>query len=74
MFGISPHFPQVPLSGKRLKEFQEQHAGVELYILDEFSMIGAMMLGAVDERLREIRNCPDKPYGSATVMLVGDLH
>jgi hypothetical protein len=61
-----------PLRGKALDRFQEQCKGVEVVIIDEYSMMSLVALYWVNERLKQGLACPNKTFGGAFILLVGD--
>ena len=51
---------------------QQRLDGKDVFLIDEVSMIGPVMLGHVDQRLREITNVAE-PFGGKAVVLCGDF-
>jgi hypothetical protein len=54
------------LAAKRLE-------GKDVFLVDEVSMIGPVMLGLIDQRLKEITGNGDKDFGGMGVVLTGDF-
>ena len=69
----------VPLQGEDLKEFKENMKGLEMLVIDEFSMVSRLVLAQVHERLREWRiaegetELASQPFGGSAVILAGDM-
>ena len=59
------------LRGKILKDAQKKYKYLKLLVVDEFSILRQRELFYLSERLKQI-NCDLRPFGSVTVLLVGD--
>ena len=46
---------------------------LKLVIIDEYSMVKSDMLYQIDQRLKEIKTCPQEQFGGVSVMLLGNL-
>ena len=46
---------------------------LDLLVIDEISMVRSDLLDAVDDAMRRYRQ-PDKPFGGAQLLMIGDLH
>ena len=60
-----------PLTSSTLSRFQHQWKDIKLLIIDEKSMVGRIMAGKIDSRLRQIIN--DEVMGGIGVLLFGDF-
>ena len=60
-------------SGPALQKLQDKFAGVELLVIDEYSMVGKRMLATVEKRLRQAVPASSLPFGGLSVLLVGDI-
>ena len=69
----------MPLQGEDLKEFKEAMEGLEMLVVDEFSMVSRLVLQQMHERLREWRlaegqvELASQPFGGIAVILAGDM-
>eukprot|EP00929_Paragymnodinium_shiwhaense_P024795 TRINITY_DN15152_c0_g1_i1.p1 TRINITY_DN15152_c0_g1~~TRINITY_DN15152_c0_g1_i1.p1 ORF type:complete len:736 (+),score=147.87 TRINITY_DN15152_c0_g1_i1:43-2250(+) len=67
----------VPTCTKDFKKIKMRKKDIwkplEVLIIDEASMVSGEMFDRLDEQLREIKGCPEKPFGGMQVILVGDL-
>ena len=74
LFQIYPKAPFLPLSGPALLKLQDEFRDTSLVIIDEKSMLGKVMLGKIDNRLRQAKSMfADCPFGNLSVLLVGDF-
>ena len=72
---------QLPIRGKRnsdlkgdsLQRLQLSLHGVKYIIIDEFSVIGQKLFGWLDRRCHQATGQIDEPFGSLSVILVGDI-
>ena len=68
-----------PPQGEDLKEFKEAMEGLEMLVVDEFSMVSRLVLQQMHERLREWRlaegqiELASQPFGGIAVILAGDM-
>ena len=61
------------LSGMRLSKLQKTFKDAKLLVVDEYSMVGATMMGNIDNRLRQARpQFNDCVYGKLSIILTGD--
>ena len=61
------------LSGNQLIKLQNTFKNSKMLIIDEYSMVGAAMLGYIDSRLRQARpQFKDCVFGNLSIILVGD--
>lgn len=56
------------------RERREVIKKLELIIIDEISMVRCDIMDEIDLILRDIRNCPTKPFGGVQMVMIGDLH
>ncbi|KAK3926427.1 ATP-dependent DNA helicase [Frankliniella fusca] len=61
------------LSGNALFKLQEKLRNIKFVILDEYSMIGLKMFHAIDMRLRQGKEEPDKVFGNCFMFMFGDI-
>ena len=61
------------LSGNQLIKLQNAFKGAKMLIIDEYSMVGAVMLGQIDSRLRQaFPRFKDFVFGNLSIVLIGD--
>ena len=60
-------------SGPSLTQLQQTFRDVKVVVIDEMSMVGRRMLRAMDDRLRQAKAKPNKPFGGLSVFLCGDF-
>eukprot|EP00919_Chromeraceae_sp_WS-2016_P054109 GHVR01128454.1.p1 GENE.GHVR01128454.1~~GHVR01128454.1.p1 ORF type:complete len:697 (+),score=75.40 GHVR01128454.1:297-2387(+) len=69
-----PASEQIDLpDGLRLGVLQQRMREVKILLIDEMSMIGLCLLGAIDARLRQIMCKPQTVFGGVFVVLCGDI-
>ena len=73
-FRLPVNAPLRPLSGDSLTALQEKCDGIQYYIFDEISMVGAKTLNAIDQRLRQAHpSHSDTYFGSRNLIFFGDF-
>lgn len=60
------------LSNVVLRELQEKYRNTQFVIIDEMSMIGTIKLAQIDHTLKQIKSCPNEPFGGIRIYLFGD--
>ena len=63
---------QRELSGAPLVQLQEELKDVEYVIIDEYLMLGQMLFGWINRRLRQITVHSDELFGGRSLILTGD--
>ena len=66
-------FSMLATGNVALAQLQQKLAGVELVVVDEYSMVGKRMLAMVEWRLQQAVPASSLPFGGLSVLLVGDL-
>lgn len=61
------------LAMARMRPTVEKLRHLDLLVIDEISMIHAELLTLIDEYLRRIRLCVEKPFGGVQVLFCGDF-
>ena len=61
-----------PLSTKKLELIRRRLHNIDLLLVDEISMVDAVLFAQIDQRLRQIKN-NDIPFGGIAVILLGDM-
>ena len=61
-----------PLSTKKLEQIQKRLQDIDFLLVDEISMVDAVVFAQIDQRLRQIKN-NDIPFGGIAVILLGDM-
>jgi hypothetical protein len=61
------------LKPEQLFELQAQFKGVDTVLIDEISYVSTQLLYWVDQRLREISQRSDVPFGGYSMVVVGDF-
>ena len=61
------------LDDARLQTLQREFRNCELLIIDEKSMMGLEILNVIDQRLRQIKAEPTKPFGGISIIIMGDF-
>ncbi|RWS24094.1 uncharacterized protein B4U80_13271 [Leptotrombidium deliense] len=56
-----------------LANLSEKLKNLKWLIIDEISLVSESFFDVIDERLRQIKNRPDKPFGNVNVLIFGDL-
>ena len=64
-----PPMPVIKMASARLS-FHNKN----IFLIDEMSMLGPIGLGHINQRLQEITNCFDRPFGGLMVILSGDAY
>jgi DNA replication protein DnaC len=59
------------LENEALANLQRQFDGIDLLIIDEFSMLGQEMFGKIDRRLKQAKN-NNSPLDGISLILIGD--
>lgn len=62
-----------PLTGNSAKDFQDSMEPVKFIIVDEYSMIGLILLAMMELRCCEAKPRCREPFGGMYVYLIGDL-
>ena len=61
-----------PLDMQQLNTMRSRYQALKVVIIDEISMVGREMLNFINLRLQEVQGCA-RPFGSVSVLAVGDL-
>lgn len=68
------HFPWELLTKKNTKNKKDDlYKNIDTLIIDEFSMVNANLLGAVEEVMRQNGKNPSAPFGGVQVIFFGDF-
>jgi DNA replication protein DnaC len=59
------------LENEALANLQKQFDGIDILIIDEFSMLGQEMFGKIDRRLKQAKN-NNSPLDGISLILIGD--
>lgn len=62
------------LSATALRALRTRFAGLAMVTIDELGLVDKDLFGRIDERLRLVRDVPDKPFGGLTVLAAGDFN
>jgi len=68
------HYPTPDWTKWHVATLVKRLGHVGSLIIDEASMLSAVMLDEIDKILRLVRHKPDIPFGGTQVILVGDFH
>ncbi|KAK3932375.1 ATP-dependent DNA helicase [Frankliniella fusca] len=61
------------LVGQELHAFQEKLSALKVVLIDEYSMVCCKLLGMIDQRCRELKDCAE-PFGNLIIYLIGDIY
>jgi hypothetical protein len=61
-----------PLATKKLNQILKKIGNIDFLLVDEISMVDAVVFAQIDQRLRQIKN-NDIPFGGIAVILLGDM-
>lgn len=61
----------IDLENEPLAELEAEFIKIDLLIIDEFSLLGQIMFGKIDRRLRQAKN-KNVLFGGISVILIGD--
>ena len=61
------------MKGQQLKMMQNKFKQIRYLIIDEYSMVGALMLNKIDRRLRQATGKAQELFGGISIILAGDF-
>ena len=61
------------MKGQQLKMIQNKFKSIKYLIVDEYSMVGALMLNKIDRRLRQATGKAQQLFGGISIILAGDF-
>ena len=61
------------MKGQQLKMIQNKFKRIKYLIVDEYSMVGALMLNKIDRRLRQATGKAQQLFGGISIILAGDF-
>ena len=62
------------LSSEVLNSLTNHYEQLHLIVIDEVSLVGARMLNAIDNRLRDLKHIQNKYFGNLDVSLCEDFY